>query len=232
MAAAPSRRQSASSGEPAGGAPGRGVTCASASSMSEPLVVSVAHEATAADSLSRSVMSLDGELDVATVRALEEAVLQHLRPAGVKGREVVLDISGLSFVDVAGARALERAWTAIRAADGRPSITGARPQARWLLVEVGAGHAMSPSPTESRASMRRQRPAATTITVPLDPSGPALGLLVRQVRYALAQGDVRIDTAPALGWSSGPRLVLHRLRHLAAAAGRSWDDPAAPTPKA
>jgi anti-anti-sigma factor len=94
-------------------------------------------------SVQRSGRSLvicpSGELDLATCPALEQAVTQAL--AGVDGggpREVVLDLNGLEFVDLVGARGIRRCEEIARSHGLRFSATRPRPQAVRLFELCGA----------------------------------------------------------------------------------------------
>lgn len=59
-----------------------------------------------------AVVMLTGELDITGERGLTERLIKvaHARP-----ERVVLDLGGLEFVDVAGGRALDRAYVALEA---------------------------------------------------------------------------------------------------------------------
>jgi anti-sigma B factor antagonist len=70
----------------------------------------------------RTVLSLAGELDIATVGELETAIGDGL--AG--GDELVLDLRGLEFMDSSGVRALVSGHAAARDGDGSLVIVCAR----------------------------------------------------------------------------------------------------------
>lgn len=55
-----------------------------------------------------------GELDLATAPELEAAVL----PAAQEGREIVLDLRGLEFIDSSGVRVVVSAHTAAQTSGG------------------------------------------------------------------------------------------------------------------
>jgi anti-anti-sigma factor len=71
----------------------------------------------------RTVLSLRGELDIATVGELEKAIGDGL--AG--GERLVVDLRGLEFMDSTGVRALVAGHAAARDGDGSLVIVGARP---------------------------------------------------------------------------------------------------------
>jgi anti-anti-sigma factor len=72
-----------------------------------------------------------GELDMATSPVLAASI----GLASVAGRVVVLDVSGLIFVDCTGAHALARICDAI--GTGCLVIRGARPNVRYVLEAAG-----------------------------------------------------------------------------------------------
>ena len=68
------------------------------------------------------LVHLEGELDVETASRFLEALTDS--PAGGEGLEVELDLSGLTFLDVAGVRALVRAHEQMTSEGGRVSVRG------------------------------------------------------------------------------------------------------------
>lgn len=84
-----------------------------------------------------------------------------------------------------------------------------------------------PIPGPSRSAGRR-------VHLPAAPRGAALTAAVHQIRRALAEGGVVVDSREAAAWSPGPRLVLDRLRAVGERRGRTWRDlaerPATGTP--
>ena len=83
------------------------------------------------------VYALDGELDLAAADAFRRRGAQLAPVAG--GGPVVLDLSKLSFIDCAGARALCELQEALRASGG-PGLVAkdVQPQVRKVLDLVGA----------------------------------------------------------------------------------------------
>jgi anti-anti-sigma factor len=75
-----------------------------------------------------------GELDIATVPPLDRA----LRRAQASSDLVVLDLSGLEFMDSTGAHLLLDADRRMRAAGGRLVITRVTPEVAWFLALIGA----------------------------------------------------------------------------------------------
>ena len=78
------------------------------------------------------VLALSGELDVYSVARLRTA-LSELPP----GLDVVLDLSGVPFVDSAGLGALIAGIRRIREARGRAFVVSARPTVARLLHVTG-----------------------------------------------------------------------------------------------
>jgi anti-sigma B factor antagonist len=70
-----------------------------------------------AEQANRSVLNLSGELDLATVGELEDALRTRLEG----GEDVVVDLRGLAFMDSSGVRALVAAHQS--AAGGNGSLT-------------------------------------------------------------------------------------------------------------
>jgi anti-anti-sigma factor len=75
--------------------------------------------------------AVTGELDLATGPIL----VRSLDPASLAGRVLVLDVSGLAFVDCAGAHALADICEAV--GTGCLIVRGVRPNVRYVLEMVG-----------------------------------------------------------------------------------------------
>jgi anti-sigma B factor antagonist len=69
----------------------------------------------------RSVLNLSGELDLATVGELEDALRTRLEG----GEDVVVDLRGLAFMDSSGVRALVGAHQSAESGDGSLTIVRA-----------------------------------------------------------------------------------------------------------
>lgn len=85
-----------------------------------------------------SCLALHGELDLATVRELDVGLSELLElladlPEPQDPPVVSLDLSALTFVDVAGLDSLLVTRAALRAAGWRVRVTGAHGQVLWLL---------------------------------------------------------------------------------------------------
>jgi anti-sigma B factor antagonist len=74
-----------------------------------------------------------GELDIATVPPLDRA----LRRAQARSDLVVLDLSGLEFMDCCGARLLLEADRRMRDAGARLIVTRVTPEVGWFLGLIG-----------------------------------------------------------------------------------------------
>jgi anti-sigma B factor antagonist len=82
-------------------------------------------------------VALRGELDIATVPALEHH-LEPFRNDGVSA--VLLDLRGLTFIDSSGHHALVRASERARAGGHRLFLIGTRRSARRLFELTGTEH--------------------------------------------------------------------------------------------
>jgi anti-anti-sigma factor len=109
--------------------------------------------------------SLIGELDLAGLD-IAEARLAEVVAFARAGREVVLDLSGLAFADVAGLRAITDASVRSQLAGARTRVTGVQPQPLRLLRRLGWQEQL-PGVLERRTPARpgrgwlgRLRPAA------------------------------------------------------------------------
>jgi anti-sigma B factor antagonist len=71
----------------------------------------------------RTVLNLSGELDLATVGELEDAINGRLEA----GEDVVVDLRSLAFMDSSGVRALVAGHAAAQEADGSLLIVRAQP---------------------------------------------------------------------------------------------------------
>ncbi len=81
------------------------------------------HEAT--------VLALSGELDLASQRALERDIARALQSGA---RTVVLDLGGLTFVDIAGLRSMLRSQRRARGAGKRLLLANPAPAFRRLVA--------------------------------------------------------------------------------------------------
>jgi anti-anti-sigma factor len=110
--------------------------------MSSPPAASVAIEVVATcDRVVR--VKVAGELDLASAPGLEELLRRELSAGG----QVVLDLSGLEFMDCSGLHAILSATRHARRNGGQLKRTAALPkQARRLLELAGAENALAVSP--------------------------------------------------------------------------------------
>ena len=82
---------------------------------------------------SRVVLTVEGELDLATVGGLQDAVAEVLSAGGPA--ELVLDLAGVTFLDSSGLGALLRVRADVQAAGGRLSVSAvARGPARVIAI--------------------------------------------------------------------------------------------------
>jgi anti-anti-sigma factor len=99
-------------------------------------------------------LRLAGELDMCGVHSLSHAVDRIIAAAPAVGA-VTADLGGLSFVDVAGGRALLQACQRLRDADLTVTVTGEQDRVRWVLGLLGAGPGTGagPQPAARRGSL-------------------------------------------------------------------------------
>jgi anti-anti-sigma factor len=83
----------------------------------------------------RAVLQISGELDLATVAVLQDAVADELR-AGQPG-EIVLDLSGLTFLDSSGLGALLQIRSDTMAAGGALTMAAVAPGAARVIEIAG-----------------------------------------------------------------------------------------------
>jgi len=81
------------------------------------------------------LVSLQGDLDDATVIAVEEQLTREVARRGATG--TLIDVSGLAVVDSFIARALARVVGMIRLLGSEAAIVGMRPAVAITLVELG-----------------------------------------------------------------------------------------------
>jgi anti-anti-sigma factor len=112
-------------------------------------------------------VTLAGELDITTAPTLTSSLDEV---AAARPEKVVLDLGGLDFVDVAGARALDGAWKSLAA--GCPvSVRPPRPPARTVFELTGIApqlsQRMAPSPpARPHLPIRPQSPPGIREMVP------------------------------------------------------------------
>lgn len=103
-------------------------------------------------------IAVRGELDIAAVPALDTA----LRRARGSGREVALDLSRITFLDICAARSILSAVLAASPAGQTLTIASASPAVRRMLTLMGADDLVVTRP----ASRRRFRPGPSTSAGP------------------------------------------------------------------
>ncbi|MGP3932839.1 STAS domain-containing protein [Nonomuraea sp. KM88] len=92
-------------------------------------------------------VSVSGELDIATAEVLRGRLARLLREAGARNGafSLVVEVSGLSFIDAAGLGALVSARNQAMSQDTPLRVTGAPPPMRRLLRITGLdAHLTSP----------------------------------------------------------------------------------------
>lgn len=149
------------------------------------------------------VLAISGDLDLTTAEALAPAVAQVIGAVDGQPAPVLLDLAGLAFLDVAGARALVAAVQALPV--GHPVTVGSiSPPASRLLVLLGWELERLPD--------ARLVPAAQTATGRAD--SPDSTLIARQNQAAGQRAS--ITPTPSAGpqtarlAAAGPGLTVGR----------------------
>lgn len=93
----------------------------------------------AAVSLADLVVPVTGEIDRATAPALSAAVDAHLDRAAPLGRDVVVDLGGVTFIDLHGLRLLLAATDTARSRGVTLQVTECPPCLLRLLQVTGVG---------------------------------------------------------------------------------------------
>lgn len=88
----------------------------------------------------RVIVKLQGEIDLATV----EKVNQTLSEALTSASDVNVDLSGVSFLDSSGIRALVQAYRQAESAGARLYVTGAQDWVARVLEVTGVAGLLSP----------------------------------------------------------------------------------------
>jgi anti-sigma B factor antagonist len=86
-------------------------------------------------------LSVAGELDIATVDQLSDAVTAFLRTGP---GALVLDLTGLTFIDAAGLGRIVRINNAQHASGQTMRVVGSSPKITWVFTLGGLGHLLGP----------------------------------------------------------------------------------------
>ena len=84
-----------------------------------------------------TIMTISGELDIASVPVLREQILGLLRPAAASGGRIVIDLSGVTFCDASGLAALVGASRRADQLDGVLRLAAPTPLVATLLRLTG-----------------------------------------------------------------------------------------------
>lgn len=87
----------------------------------------------------RRILRLSGECDIATAPQLHEALV----PLRGEVRELVLDLSGLDFIDSSGIAVVAGVLKWLRESDGSLAISGAQGPVRKVFEITGLDRAIS-----------------------------------------------------------------------------------------
>jgi anti-anti-sigma factor len=110
--------------------------------------------------------SLIGELDLSGL-AMAQSRLAEVVAFAAAGREVVLDLRGLTFVDVAGLRAIAHASVRSQLAGARTRVTGLQPQPLLLVRRLGWQEQL-PGVVERRMARRPGRGWLARLRAPVE----------------------------------------------------------------
>lgn len=86
----------------------------------------------------RRILRLSGECDIATAPRLHEALV----PLRGEVRELVLDLSGLEFIDSSGVAVIAGALKWVRESEGTLVVSGARGPVRKVFEITGLDRAI------------------------------------------------------------------------------------------
>jgi anti-anti-sigma factor len=101
----------------------------------------------------RVLVLLDGELDLATIESVNKE-LEALRSVG--WQQIVLDLSQVSFMDLAGVRLLLGAFEQADRAGSLFAIVAITPQVRRILELTGNAHVLAGIDQDVFAADRRK----------------------------------------------------------------------------
>ncbi|MGH3406051.1 MAG: anti-sigma factor antagonist [Streptosporangiaceae bacterium] len=104
-----------------------------------------------------AVVRVTGEVDVFTSGELREGLLRVI--SDENERSLVLNLSGVSFIDSTGTGVLVGVWHRVRATNGMLAVAAPSRQARGILEMTGLARMLRVYETESEA-MRACRPVA------------------------------------------------------------------------
>ncbi len=117
------------------------------------------------------VITIGGELDITTAPALAEYFTAVLgRQAG---QDIILDVRGVSFADVAGLRALLAADCTVKDSGGSLRLAGAPRQLRRVLAVTGLTERLASYPSTYAASAWPPIPATGSDPEPCAGPGQA-----------------------------------------------------------
>lgn len=97
-------------------------------------------------------LQLAGELDVHTVSLLREATVTHLKSGH---RRLRLDLSGITWCDIASLYTLLGVRGAVHAAQGQLELTAASETVDRALARTGVGPRLDPCPSASPSPRTR-----------------------------------------------------------------------------
>jgi anti-sigma B factor antagonist len=109
-----------------------------------------------------TVVTVTGDVDVATCAALRDSLLQVI--AGENFRGLVVNLAGVSFIDSTGIGVLVGAWRRTKATDGDLALASPSRQAQSVLDATGLTKVLSIYRREEEAVQALAQPDIPTDT--------------------------------------------------------------------
>jgi len=103
-----------------------------------------------------AVVTVTGDVDVATCAALRDSLLQVIADENFRG--LVVNLAGVSFIDSTGIGVLVGAWRRTKATDGALALASPSPQAQSVLGATGLTRVLSIYSSEEEAVQALAQP--------------------------------------------------------------------------
>jgi anti-anti-sigma factor len=103
-----------------------------------------------------AVVTVTGDVDVATCAALRDSLLQVIADENFRG--LVVNLAGVSFIDSTGIGVLVGAWRRTKATDGDLALASPSRQAQSVLDATGLTKVLSIYSTEEEAVQALAQP--------------------------------------------------------------------------
>ena len=133
-----------------------------------------------------AVVTVTGDVDVATSAALRDGLLQVVADENFRG--LVVNLAGVSFIDSTGIGVLVGVWRRTKATDGCLALASPSRQAQSVLDATGLTRVLSLYSTDEEAVQACAEPGMPDqLTTPPDSRSPAL-TCCDPLRRAAARG--------------------------------------------